>query len=208
MNLRTAARDLGRDERSIAVMLDTKGPEIRTGFLEDGKAVTLEAKSLVEITTDYSFKGNSKKIACSYASLPTSVEVVSTIPAADGSLVMKVVELRELSIAGGDAKHRHAVGAKEHEPARRHRRPLQHHIQGPRRPRSTPACTASILLLPRSFAAASDVELIREVLGEGVAQSRSSPRSRTRRVSTTSTRISGRDGQGRSLAATWGWRSP
>ena len=98
MNLRTAARDLGRDERSIAVMLDTKGPEIRTGFLEDGKAVTLEAKSLVEITTDYSFKGNSKKIACSYASLPTSVEVGSTILVADGSLVMKVVELRELSI--------------------------------------------------------------------------------------------------------------
>ena len=35
-------------------MLDTKGPEIRTGYLVDGKAVTIEKDSLVEITTDYS----------------------------------------------------------------------------------------------------------------------------------------------------------
>lgn len=35
-------------------MLDTKGPEIRTGYLVDGKAVTIEKDSIVEITTDYS----------------------------------------------------------------------------------------------------------------------------------------------------------
>ena len=35
-------------------MLDTKGPEIRTGFLVDGKSVTVEKDSIVEITTDYS----------------------------------------------------------------------------------------------------------------------------------------------------------
>ncbi len=35
-------------------MLDTKGPEIRTGYLVDGKNITIEKDSVVEITTDYS----------------------------------------------------------------------------------------------------------------------------------------------------------
>ena len=35
-------------------MLDTKGPEIRTGYLVDGKNITIEKDSIVEITTDYS----------------------------------------------------------------------------------------------------------------------------------------------------------
>ena len=38
----------------VAVMLDTKGPEIRTGYLVDGKSITIEKDSIVEITTDYS----------------------------------------------------------------------------------------------------------------------------------------------------------
>jgi len=95
MNLRTASRELGKDERSIAVMLDTKGPEIRTGFLENHEAITLTQGSLVELTTDYEFLGNTKKIACSYKSLATSVAVGGTILVADGSLVMKVVEIKE-----------------------------------------------------------------------------------------------------------------
>lgn len=35
-------------------MLDTKGPEIRTGYLEDGKAVTIKKGSTIELTTEYS----------------------------------------------------------------------------------------------------------------------------------------------------------
>ena len=31
----------------VAVMLDTKGPEIRTGFLVDGKNVTVEKDSIL-----------------------------------------------------------------------------------------------------------------------------------------------------------------
>ena len=37
----------------VAVMLDTKAPDIRTGFLVDGKNITIEKDSIVEITTDY-----------------------------------------------------------------------------------------------------------------------------------------------------------
>jgi pyruvate kinase len=43
------------------------------------------------LTTDYEFKGDSTKIACSYKGLPTSVKVGQQILAADGSLVLTVL---------------------------------------------------------------------------------------------------------------------
>ena len=79
----------------VAIMLDTKGPEIRTGFLEDGKAVDLTAGSELTLTTDYSFKGNSSKIAVSYPLLSKSVKVKGKILMADGSVVLEVVEIGE-----------------------------------------------------------------------------------------------------------------
>lgn len=44
-------------------MLDTKGPEIRTGLLQSGK-VLLAKDQVIEITTDYTLKGDCTKIAC------------------------------------------------------------------------------------------------------------------------------------------------
>ena len=75
------------------ILLDTKGPEIRSGFLEDackGKVDLVKGQTLI-LTTDYSFKGNAKKIACSYTSMPTSVKPGQQILAADGSLVLTVL---------------------------------------------------------------------------------------------------------------------
>lgn len=74
-------------------MLDTKGPEIRTGMLRDNKPIDLEAGQELIIVTDYSLEGDSKKIACSYKDLPTSVQVGSTIFIADGSLTCEVIEI-------------------------------------------------------------------------------------------------------------------
>jgi len=62
-----------RPGKNVAVMLDTKGPEIRTGLLEDGKAIELIKDSIIKVTTDYTFRGNANAISCSYASLCTSV---------------------------------------------------------------------------------------------------------------------------------------
>lgn len=87
--LRAACK--ARPNRHVAVMLDTKGPEIRTGFLESGDKVTYQRSQKLVLTTDYSFKGNSKRLACSYKSLPTSVKPGDRVLAADGSLVMKVL---------------------------------------------------------------------------------------------------------------------
>ena len=77
-----------RPDKNVAVLLDTKGPEIRTGFFKEsckGK-IHLKAGATVELTTDYSFKGDETKFACTYQSLPTSVKPGSLILIADGSL--------------------------------------------------------------------------------------------------------------------------
>lgn len=95
-NLRAALAE--RPRAQVAVMLDTKGPEIRTGFLKEGGSISLEKGQTLEICTDYEFLGDSTKIACSYKSLPTSVEPGQTILIADGSLVVTVTELRETSV--------------------------------------------------------------------------------------------------------------
>ena len=50
-NIRLASE---RTKTAVAVMLDTKGPEIRTGFLADHKAIELKAGQDLEIITDYS----------------------------------------------------------------------------------------------------------------------------------------------------------
>lgn len=46
-------------------MLDTKGPEIRTGMLKD-KTVTFKTGQKLKILTDYTVKGDETQIACSY----------------------------------------------------------------------------------------------------------------------------------------------
>jgi len=81
-----------RPDKSCAIMLDTKGPEIRTGMVKDNKVTFVKDQDL-EICTDYSFEGDNTKIACSYAGLATSVKVGSTIFIADGSLTCTVKEI-------------------------------------------------------------------------------------------------------------------
>jgi pyruvate kinase len=56
-----------------AVLLDTKGPEIRTGMLKGGKPVLMEAGREVTIHTDYTLHGDEHNIAMSYKKLPSDV---------------------------------------------------------------------------------------------------------------------------------------
>lgn len=82
--------------RNIAVLLDTKGPEIRSGFFADGKdKITLVKGETIILTSDYSFKGNEHKLACSYEKLASSVTPGQQILVADGSLVLTVVSCDE-----------------------------------------------------------------------------------------------------------------
>mmetsp|Transcript_15324 Transcript_15324/g.20478 ORF Transcript_15324/g.20478 Transcript_15324/m.20478 type:complete len:511 (+) Transcript_15324:65-1597(+) len=87
--LRTAAKNKGKH---VAVMLDTKGPEIRSGFFaNDANKVSLSKGETLTLTTDYDYKGDKHKIACSYPSLATSVTTGQSILVADGSLVLTVL---------------------------------------------------------------------------------------------------------------------
>ena len=72
-------------------MLDTKGPEIRTGFFAEGSKIDLVKGETIVLTTDYSFKGTSTKMACSYPALAKSVTPGQQILVADGSLVLVVL---------------------------------------------------------------------------------------------------------------------
>lgn len=76
-----------------AILLDTKGPEIRTGFFADKSAKTIQLKKgeTIILTSDYSYPGDAHKLACSYATLATSVSPGQTILIADGSLVLTVL---------------------------------------------------------------------------------------------------------------------
>merc|ERR1719330_1500410 len=81
-------------DKPVAILLDTKGPEIRTGFFREdvGDKIDLVQGQDLKLVTDYTFKGDSTCIALSYAALPTSVKPGNTILCADGSLSLTVKE--------------------------------------------------------------------------------------------------------------------
>lgn len=96
-NLKEALKQ--RPDKQVAIMLDTKGPEIRTGMLRDNKPIELVAEQTLKIVTDYAIEGDTKQIACSYKALPQTVHVGSIIYIADGSLTCEVTEVHEVSVA-------------------------------------------------------------------------------------------------------------
>lgn len=74
-----------------AVMLDTKGPEIRTGFLKDAKPIQLKEGQEINVSTDYSIKGDEKTISMSYKKLPLDLKPGNTILCADGTISLTVI---------------------------------------------------------------------------------------------------------------------
>jgi pyruvate kinase len=76
----------------VAIMLDTKGPEIRTGKLEDGK-ISLQAGQRF-VLTSRNVKGNEDEVQVSYAPLAREVGEGSTILLADGLINLHVEECR------------------------------------------------------------------------------------------------------------------
>jgi len=81
-----------RPDKPVAILLDTKGPEIRTGFFRDdvGGKISLTRGQELKLVTDYGFKGDSTCFALSYDKLPQAVKPGGIILCADGSLSLKV----------------------------------------------------------------------------------------------------------------------
>ncbi len=80
----------------VAILLDTKGPEIRTGELVDHKPVTLVAGSRIVLTTN-NMLGSAECVSVSYEGLPSDVEPGTRILVDDG-----LIELKVLHVEGTD----------------------------------------------------------------------------------------------------------
>ena len=109
-----------RPGSNVAVLLDTKGPEIRTGMVEPSlNKLKLEKGKTIEVGTDYEKPCTPEYLACSYKSLPTTVKVGSMILVADGSLSLQVTEIKNESVMAtimndaslGDKKNMNLPGA-------------------------------------------------------------------------------------------------
>lgn len=86
-----AVREKHRPDKHVAILLDTKGPEIRTGFFkEKGSKVQLKAGQDLKLVVDYEFLGDETCIAMSYTKLPSSVKPGQIILVADGGLSLRV----------------------------------------------------------------------------------------------------------------------
>lgn len=95
-NLREALKK--RPKIHCGIMLDTRGPEIRTGYFEDNiKEINILKGQELELTIDYSFKGNEKKISISYPKV-LDVEIGQEILFCDGNLTGVVVKKTESSL--------------------------------------------------------------------------------------------------------------
>lgn len=88
-NIREAAAKLGK---TVAILLDTKGPEIRTGTMTDGQ-VDIVKNQHINITMDESFLGTTDKFAVTYPELINDVHVGSKILLDDGLIELEVVEI-------------------------------------------------------------------------------------------------------------------
>lgn len=77
----------------IAMLLDTKGPEIRTGLLKDGKKVRLEAGSEFVLTTG-DYVGDEHKVAITYDTLYKDVKKGGKILIDDGLIELEIEDIK------------------------------------------------------------------------------------------------------------------
>jgi len=165
-NLRTALHQ--RPSRMVAVMLDTKGPEIRTcGFAGGAPELFLKKGAKVEICTDVDMLGDESKIACTYEGLVKTVEVGGILLAADGDIEMKAIGKTSDSIIvevqnNGVLKPHETLHLPEYEID------LPTISEKDRRDLEEFAVKFSVDLVAVSFArSAKDIQLCRDILKDG-----------------------------------------
>ena len=88
--VRRIAKEVGAN---VAIMLDTKGPEIRTGMLKDHEPVMLETDKTCVITTDEGVEGTAERFSLDYKELPGDVEPGSIILIDDGLIALEVTKV-------------------------------------------------------------------------------------------------------------------
>ncbi|CAM3404720.1 MULTISPECIES: pyruvate kinase [Saccharibacillus] len=108
-NIRQACQELGK---SVALLLDTKGPEIRTGKIAV-EPLDLVEDEFITLTTE-EIAGDKDRLSVSYVDLPKDVSVGSTILIDDGLIGLTVTEVAGTEIKcrivnGGQIKSRKGV---------------------------------------------------------------------------------------------------
>ncbi|CAM2810278.1 pyruvate kinase PykF [Vibrio rarus] len=84
--------------KQLAILLDTKGPEIRTIKLEDGNDVDLVAGQEFTFTTDASVVGNKDIVAVTYLGFANDLTVGNTILVDDGLIEMEVLATTDTEV--------------------------------------------------------------------------------------------------------------
>ncbi len=87
--IRQAREETGKP---IAMLLDTKGPEIRTGLLKDGQKVELVTGNDIILTCEECV-GTAERVSISYKDLYKEVEQGTTILVDDGLMELEVIEV-------------------------------------------------------------------------------------------------------------------
>ena len=100
-------------KKPIAILLDTKGPEIRTGILKDHKKVVLTEGQEFTLTTE-EIIGDAEKVSITYNGLPQDVKEGSVILIDDGLIELKVEKTNETEIVcsvvnGGELGERKGI---------------------------------------------------------------------------------------------------
>lgn len=93
INIRQACKELGK---SVAILLDTKGPEIRLGKLKE-EPIELNQGDTITLTTE-EILGDRNRIPVTYSNLPADVNVGSTILIDDGLIGLTVEEVQGTEI--------------------------------------------------------------------------------------------------------------
>lgn len=83
---REASRQTGI---SVALLLDTKGPEIRTGLTKDNLPIRLVSGSRITLTTD-EIDGTEERLSISYKRLPEEISPGKRVYIADGVVDLEV----------------------------------------------------------------------------------------------------------------------
>ncbi len=99
--------------KPVAILLDTKGPEIRTGLLKDGKKVMLEAGQTFTLTTEV-IEGDVSRVSITYDGLTEDVEIGKHILIDDGLIELEVKKIVDTEIVcqvlnGGELGQRKGV---------------------------------------------------------------------------------------------------
>lgn len=99
--------------KHIAILLDTKGPEIRTGLLKDGQKVQLVEGETFVLTTE-EIEGDSKRVSITYEGLVEDAQIGGKILIDDGLIELKVEDIKGKDIIckiinGGELGQRKGV---------------------------------------------------------------------------------------------------